>query len=96
MTIILLPCVSYCSNAAGVDYHFTEITTLISHRLCIDIIIIDDYLPGSAVQFSLIATSRTHRIPTTTSTVVIMDDGMYVHLTVYVYIIHTHLHYDRD
>ena len=65
---------------------------MISHRLCIDIIIIDDYLPGSAVQFSLIATSRTHRIPTTTSTVVIMDDGMYVHLTIYVYIIHIHIY----
>ena len=50
---------------------------MISNKICIDIVIIDDYLPGTAVQFSIIATSTTHRIPTTTSTVVIMDDGMF-------------------
>ena len=53
-----------------------ENDTVISERHCIDISIIDDFFPGSAVQFSLQATSRSHNITAAPSVVVIMDDGM--------------------
>ena len=47
-----------------------------SARLCLEIPIIDNFLPGSAVQFLLRATSRSHTISAVNSTVVIVDDGM--------------------
>ena len=64
-------------TTAGSDYTHTEIDTVISDRLCIDIPITNNYLPGSDVQFSLRATSTSHNISTIPSTVSILDDGTY-------------------
>ena len=60
------------------DYIHIEIDTMISEskRHCINVPIIDNFLPGSAVQFSLQATSRSHNVTIAPSIVVIMDDGM--------------------
>ena len=59
------------------DYTHTEIDRVISGRLCIDIPIINNYYPGSDVQFSLRAASTSHNISTIPSTVSILDDGTY-------------------
>ena len=56
------------------DYTHTEIDRVISERLCIDIPIINNFYPGSDVQFSL---STSHNISTIPSTVSILDDGTY-------------------
>ena len=63
---------------ADLNYVHTETNTSSrpNERLCLEIPIIDNFLPGSAVQFSLRATSRSHTISAVNSTVVIMDDGM--------------------
>ena len=62
-------------TTAGRHYTHTEINTVISGRLCIDIPIINNYFPGSDVQFSLRAASASHNISTIPSTVSILDDG---------------------
>ena len=57
------------------DYaHTTKTNSVITGRLCMAIPIIDNYLPGSSHQFTVQLTSST--IPTVTSTVIILDDGM--------------------
>ena len=63
-------------TTAGRYYTHTEMDTVFSERLCIDIPIINNYLPGSDVQFSLRAASTSHNISTIPSTVSILDDGM--------------------
>ena len=47
----------------------------ISEKVCIDIPIINNFLPGNAIQFTVAATSSSHSIATAPSIVIIMDDG---------------------
>ena len=48
---------------------------MIHGSLCMNVSIINNYLPGTSLQFSVLATSTSHSVPTATSTVIIMDDG---------------------
>ncbi|CAI8010977.1 hypothetical protein GBAR_LOCUS7143 [Geodia barretti] len=59
---------------ASRDFTHLEFNSVISERMCMSISIIDNYLPGSDVHFSVRATSSSHRIPPATTTVIIMDD----------------------
>ena len=64
-------------STAERDYaHTTKINSVITGRLCMAIPIIDNYLPGSSHQFTVQVNSSHHTIPTATSTVIILDDGM--------------------
>ena len=77
--IIKANCPTYYHSfsTAERDYaHTTEINSVITGRLCMAIPIIDNYLPGSSRQFTVQLTSSSHTIPTATSTVIILDDGM--------------------
>ena len=47
----------------------------ISEKVCIDIPIINNFLPGNTIQFTVAATSSSHSIATAPSIVIIMDDG---------------------
>ena len=62
---------------AAQDYAYLELNSSITERLCISISIIDNYLPGGPVNFSVKATSRSHELPPAITTIVILDDGMY-------------------
>lgn len=57
------------------DYHHVEVDGLISERLCIDIPIINNFMPGTAVQLLLKASSNGQAISTVPSILVIVDDG---------------------
>jgi hypothetical protein len=59
---------------ASRDFTHLEFSSVITERMCMSISIIDNYLPGSNVHFSVRATSSSHRIPPATTTVIIMDD----------------------
>ena len=75
---ITVQCIYYHSfSTAETDYaHTTKINSVITGRLCMAIPIIDNYLPGSSRQFTVQVTGSNHTIPTATSTVIILDDGM--------------------
>ena len=88
-SIIKANCPTYYHSfpTAERDYaHTTEINSVITGRLCMAIPIIDNYLPGSSHQFTVQLTSST--IPTATSTVIILDDGMLLKRPITV---HSHL-----
>ena len=57
------------------DYRHVEVDGLISERLCIDIPIIDNFMPGTSVQLLLKASSNNLAISTMPSILVIVDDG---------------------
>ena len=58
-----------------IDYHHVEVDALIRDRLCINISIINNFVPGTTVQLSLKATSSSHNITAVPSVIVIVDDG---------------------
>ena len=60
---------------AARDYNHVEIDAEISDTVCIDIPIINNFLPGNTIQFTVAATSSSHNIATVPSIVIIMDDG---------------------
>ena len=63
------------SSAVESDYTKTEVTAVLHGRLCMNVPIINNYLPSTSRQFSVLATSTSHSMPTATTTVIIMDDG---------------------
>ena len=62
-------------STAESDYIQTEVTDVIHGRLCMNVPVINNYLPGTSRQFSVLATSTSHSVPTATTTVIITDDG---------------------
>ena len=57
------------------DYYHVEVDALIRDRLCINISIINNFVPSTTVQLSLKATSSSHNVTTVPSVIVIVDDG---------------------
>ena len=64
--------------AAETDFTHLELNSVIAKELCMSISIIDNYLPGPDVQFSVRASSKSHMIPSVQTTVIITDDGVYI------------------
>ena len=62
---------------AAQDYAYLELNSSVTERLCISISIIDNYLPGSPINFSVKAISKSYELPPAITTIIILDDGMY-------------------
>ena len=69
--------IPYCLTAET-DFTHLELNSVITKELCMSISIIDNYLPGPDVHFSVRATSKSQLIPSVQTTVIIMDDGVYI------------------
>ena len=69
-----LPIILCSFSPAARDYKHVEIDAAISEKVCIDIPIINNFLPGNTIQFTVAATSSSHSIAAP-SIIIIMDDG---------------------
>ena len=70
-----LPIILCSFSPAARDYKHVEIDAVINEEVCIDIPIINNFLPSNTIQFTVAATSSSHSIATAPSIVIIMDDG---------------------
>ena len=70
-----LPIILCSFSPAARDYKHVEMDAVISEKVCINIPIINNFLPGNTIQFTVTATSSSHSIAAAPSIVIIMDDG---------------------
>ena len=62
-------------SPAARDYNHVEVDAEISEKVCIDIPVIDNFLPGDTIQFTVTVTANSSCHKIATASVIIKDDG---------------------